>query len=198
MVAGEDENQTDRENLPNSTIYFSSSSTSSLTPSLFSHSNDDLLIFPPINHENLHISSPSTQNDQAPQPESTPTMMTSHVSLDERLRSLDGVRRWFRSGLEILGSKILNFVLQFQSWASNKRAFCSFDTVAGFASAVLVMMVCSVLRQRWRLRRVRRQSEDRLVRLIEEKDEKIIELLHQITRINQALLDRQRVVPGNS
>lgn len=149
--------------------------------------DDDLSIFPPIHHENLHVLSSSsssssssslwcTQTQHSPSP-SYPTFLFAAPDSDHdpQFSSIpsdsmvpvvgDGVNGWWN----VLRLKMLNIVSWFLGCkrGRSRRTFWSSYPAIGVAALVLWWWVCARVRRRRR----KRESVDRLKLMIKEKDE---------------------------
>ncbi|KAH6830648.1 hypothetical protein C2S53_010127 [Perilla frutescens var. hirtella] len=175
------------------------------------------VVFPPIDHENLHISPqlpPSTYqihtiharnrqisfsdsdsdsdfNSSATfsPPDSSPSPRS---PISSALRPRPAAGR-FGSWTEILNSKVNGWIRFLCSTFTSSRL-----SLLTFRSAALAAVVVAFLY--FRRRRRRRlgggeESRDRLIGIIKKRDEKINELLDQISRINEVLLTIQKTSP---
>ncbi|XP_073273874.1 uncharacterized protein [Primulina huaijiensis] len=172
------------------------------------------IIFPPINHENLHISSdPSLIPEQIPQIHASVDQQYAYSNSDSDSDSdSDSIANsesystfspsnstpilhsplfaspktkpaviYSDSWTRILHTKvggIMRFI-----WGLSRGLWWTFRS-ATIAAALIAFLY---FRQRRRLRAVE-SSKARLLGIIEEKDEKINQLLHQISRMNQVLM----------
>jgi hypothetical protein len=153
---------------------------------------NDYSIFPPINHENLYISSHISQEQQYPLSPSSSSSSSSppfpfsssfsslsssspsdFIALgpqsappsDSRVKRAGELTRWIGIGFEVLRCKALALVSSFRNYHATKGAFWSFGPLA--AAAVVFWM----LFMRARRRRRQKESLDRLMEVIKEKDE---------------------------
>ncbi|GAV71542.1 hypothetical protein CFOL_v3_15034 [Cephalotus follicularis] len=146
------------------------------------NNNNDLSIFPPNNHENLHIPSQQHSNQQ-----------------QQKQKQFDAYRlapprspiKCLGIGFEVLRAKICSIAASFWSYNddSARGSVWSFLPAAG---------VALMLTMWWLSRRLRRQSRDRLnmdrlMVAIKERDEKIIQLLHHIVQMNEVLLAHHKI-----
>ncbi|KAI3463934.1 hypothetical protein Pfo_020597 [Paulownia fortunei] len=182
------------------------------------------IVFPPINHENLQISSnpPHIHTDNASiaspmynqensdsdsdsdldsdsvtnsnssssfSPSESSPVSHSPLFSSPKARPIADAASWFGSWTEILHSKVNGIVRYlWASFASSRGVFLSFSS----ATLTVVLIVFLYFRQRRRLR-VGEESRARLIGIIEERDEKIKQLLDQISGMNQVLLTLHRV-----
>nr|XP_004299331.2 PREDICTED: uncharacterized protein LOC101296664 [Fragaria vesca subsp. vesca] len=142
-------------------------------------------VFPPINHENLHLPtspslssssssslssfSPSDSDESGPV---SPTKVNTQVGKCSELRS------WVGLGVGLLRSRILGIGGLVKRWGFS----------SGYVVAVVFMVWSFYLRVKQR--RYRRRCE----LVIKEKDEKISKLLNQIAQLNEVLVARHRVL----
>ncbi|KAK4437034.1 hypothetical protein Salat_0037300 [Sesamum alatum] len=171
------------------------------------------IVFPPINHENLHISpeppstpegiphvradiqqisfsesdsdSDSNSNSSSTfSPSDSSPVPRSPVFPNPRARPAVDEAGWFDSWTEILRCKVSG-VARFlcTSFTYSRVAFLTLRSTA--FTAILIAFL--YFRRRRRLR-AREERVDRLIGIIQERDEKINQLLHQISRMNQMLL----------
>jgi hypothetical protein len=146
-------------------------------------------VFPPVNHENLHIPSQPFQEQQSPLSPSSSSLSSSSSSSfslsssfspsdstdsdslpapppDSRVKKAGELTRWIGIGLEVLRCKVIAAVSSFRNYVPNNRgSFRSFGPVAA-----AVALVVWTLFMRYRRRR-RTESVGRLVQTIKEKDE---------------------------
>ncbi|GKV34871.1 hypothetical protein SLEP1_g43210 [Rubroshorea leprosula] len=148
---------------------------------------NDLSVFPPANHENLPISAQQNQKEQIPSSKSThPSPCESDVSEVCPVPSDRGFTRWVAVALRALRATVISIP---SLLGLARGAFWSFHRVAGMATVVLIWWLrMRARRQRWQ----HRESIDHLKTIIREKDEKIIQLLHQIAQMNELLVARHR------
>ncbi|KAL3640547.1 hypothetical protein CASFOL_015515 [Castilleja foliolosa] len=174
--------------------------------------NNPPIIFPPINHENLHIStekilhvhadnqqhsfsdsisdsdldsdsnssSTFSPSNSSPSPPS-PLVLASDLTVTPAYAAPG----WFDSWMKILCAKVRLFC---SSFVSSRGVFLTFRSAAFTA----VLMAFLYFRRRRRMRNGE-ESKGRLIGIIKERDEKINQLLDQISRMNQVLLAFQRV-----
>ncbi|KAE8124383.1 hypothetical protein FH972_019277 [Carpinus fangiana] len=181
-----------------------------------SPAHGDCSVFPPVNHENLHIPSHSQPCEEQQNPLSPSSSSSTSPSLsssssftlssslspsdsfdsdslpappsDSRVKKAGEVTSWIGIGLEVFRCKVVAVVSSFRNYvAYNRGAFRSFGPVAA-----VVALVVWTLFMRYRRRRRRAETVGRLVQIIKEKDEKITQLLHQIAQMNEVLLARHR------
>ncbi|GMQ10805.1 hypothetical protein CsSME_00053667 [Camellia sinensis var. sinensis] len=149
----------------------------------FDSNHDHSIVFPPINHEGLHItSSPSDDQHQDLKPSNSPPDDNGLVPLSPPQTAGVGgeaVARWVGFGFELLRSKVSgiassvrNFVgFGGTNWSYSLGANRSFSSTIGVAAALLVWCLLVAVRQRRRRVLVRKESRDHLILLIKEKDE---------------------------
>uniref|UniRef100_A0A7N0TWQ4 Transmembrane protein n=1 Tax=Kalanchoe fedtschenkoi TaxID=63787 RepID=A0A7N0TWQ4_KALFE len=177
---------------------------------------DHLSVFPPINHEGLHVSSPSHSSSS-----SSSTSITADSDESEGLEDALPHRRlaagpphqdcvhlkpepsphpltrvpsslcgWLGFGLEILLRRIRISAPSIPGQSALVGAFRSFPLLTTAAAVYVASLVISWLRLRVRHRR--KHEVDMLVRGIRDRDEKILKLLDQIALLNEVLLGHQR------
>ncbi|KAF8390172.1 hypothetical protein HHK36_024694 [Tetracentron sinense] len=147
-------------------------------------------VFPPSDHEGLPISSQDDLPQEEPEPESEPSSPS--PSADSRLQVVGDIAKWFSFGFQVLCSKFIHISSSVRSYsASRGKVWISAPTTGVVAAAMLLSMFYMMLRQS--RRRSRQEKNDRLILLIKEKDEKINQLLHQISQMNEVLSARCRV-----
>ncbi|KAJ4972928.1 hypothetical protein NE237_006102 [Protea cynaroides] len=168
---------------------------------------DDYSIFPPSNHEGLHVPFPDGRQEQEvaeedPESEveastSTSTsgtdieVLTPRLS-DSSLRFAGDVVKQLRFGLEFLCSNFFRLASSVRSRVIRGRTInWSFASSIGVAAALLSSLLYMGVR-RWR-RRILLEKLDRLILLVQEQDEKISRLSQQITQMNDLLLARHTV-----
>ncbi|GFP81665.1 hypothetical protein PHJA_000309800 [Phtheirospermum japonicum] len=166
------------------------------------------IIFPPINHKNLHIltekvlqihvdNQPQLFSDSDLDPDSnsstsfspsdsSPSPPSPLIPVSDLTKgSAFDAPGWFDSWMKILCAKVRLFC---SSFISSRGVFLTFHSVAFTA----VLMAFLYFQRRRRLRDAE-ESKGRLIGIIKERDEKINQLLDQISRMNQVLLAFQRV-----
>ncbi|XAR50020.1 hypothetical protein NMG60_11004230 [Bertholletia excelsa] len=179
---------------------FSSCSLASFWDPLFHEENDSSVVFPPSNHEGLHVSSTpslSGSNHDDHQQEDDHTFLYSQSEENELCppAPLDGgceVARFVGFCFEFLRSRVNCFLSSLRHYFSLGRAHRSFSSAAGVAMVLLLWWFYVAVRRRIQRSRVHRESRDQLILRIKEKDEKINQLLHQIAQMNQLLLALHR------
>ncbi|PQQ20492.1 uncharacterized protein Pyn_22291 [Prunus yedoensis var. nudiflora] len=166
--------------------------------------NNDCSVFPPINHENLHL--PSQPNQQHPEPlspsPSSPSLSSSSssslssfspsdsdesgpvspLSLGTQVRKHGQGTTWIGIGVEVVRSNLFAMASSF----GFDKVWC-FASGAGMAAGVF-MLLSLYLRTR------QRRYRNHLKLIVKEKDEKINKLLHQIAQMNEVLVARHRVL----
>ncbi|KAI5330127.1 hypothetical protein L3X38_029524 [Prunus dulcis] len=167
-------------------------------------SYNDCSVFPPINHENLHLpSQPNKQHSDplSPSPSSPSLSSSSSSSLssfspsdsDESgpvspLSSGTQVRKpgqgttWIGIRVEVVRSKLFAMASSF----GFDKVWC-FASGAGMAAGVFILLSLY-------LRARQRRYRNHLKLIVKEKDEKINKLLHQIAQMNEVLVARHRVL----
>lgn len=143
---------------------------------------NDLSVFPPANHENLQISAQQNQREQKSSPKKTVVIPKELNEIS--LVSNQALTGWVDAAYRIWRAKI-NTIPTFLDAA--RGAFCSYYPVAGIASVVVVWWWFGARR-----RSQQGESVDHLKMIIKEKDEKIIQLLHQIAQMNELLVASRR------
>ncbi|CAN8237006.1 unnamed protein product [Cochlearia groenlandica] len=135
---------------------------------------DDLFVFPPINHENLQVASsiyletPSESSVESPPSDSnckSPWHLESEI-----------IRDWWQLLLVRASSKLKNL---FTWFSTNLRSYYP----------VLAIVIWWWMRVRARRRRV---TTDNLRNSIEERDQRIVQLLHQIAEMNELLIKQHK------
>ncbi|KAG8652425.1 hypothetical protein MANES_06G089401v8 [Manihot esculenta] len=159
------------------------------------HADDDFSIFPPSNHENLIPSRFNLQSKNHPTPpQSLPSSPLPFLRPDfdpsPSPPEVTLLPNWWGFAFKILRSRIANIGSYFGSNSSGtKRSFWSFGNVALAVTVVLWWLYVRVRRQRRRS-----ESVENLMQIISEKDEKIMQLLNQISQMNQVLLSQHKVL----
>ncbi|EYU23498.1 hypothetical protein ABFS82_04G154200 [Erythranthe guttata] len=174
------------------------------------------IIFPPVDHENLQINSnPRSDNasiasrmhirensDSASDSdlesvtnsdssasfspsESSPVAQSPLLSIP-KTTPVANPARWFSLWAEMLCFKV-NAISRYL-WASSRGVFPSFRS-----AALTAVLLCFLYFRRRRRLRVGEESSARLIGIIKERDEKIKQLLDQISGMNQVLLTLHRV-----
>ncbi|OAY50075.1 uncharacterized protein LOC110615006 [Manihot esculenta] len=162
-----------------------------------SHVQDDLSVFPPSYHEDLQLPPPSPKSP----PDSPVLSRPSSVAASNSTEAEEGLPllsdsiskpiagnefgKRLRLRFEILRSGICWIV----SRARGGSGFWSFASVS-VVVATAVLLYSRV--QRWR-QRLRKESENRLIHIIKEKDQKISQLLLQIAQMNEMISARKKV-----
>ncbi|XP_073148002.1 uncharacterized protein [Henckelia pumila] len=167
------------------------------------------IIFPPVNHENLHISSDQIplilKNNASVDQQSSYSNSDSDSDSDSIANSMSSSTFSPSNSTPIAHSppfaspKAKPAAIDWDSWTRILHTKISGITrfIWGlspgswwtFRSATITAVLIAFLyfRQRRRLRAVE-SSKGRLLGIIEEKDEKINKLLHQISRMNKVLM----------
>ncbi|KAJ8772970.1 hypothetical protein K2173_028147 [Erythroxylum novogranatense] len=168
------------------------------------NAHNDFSVFPPINHENLIPSKFDADPDakslllssklthvKASPPDTDPAPPTATVPTTPR---------WGRVALEVLRSKVVNFVLYVLRYnvgggreCGNGRAIKLVGNAAFAAAMAVAWWLLLRIRRRWR----KRDRVVQLLRIVEKKDEKIIQLLlNKIVQMNDVLLSRRKALPS--
>ncbi|XP_050377897.1 uncharacterized protein LOC126795118 [Argentina anserina] len=143
-------------------------------------------IFPPINHENLHLptspslssSSSSSLSSFSPSDSDESGPVPPKKNPDARVSKCGESRSWAGFGFGLLRARVLGI-----AWGKAWSFGCGVSVVAA------MFVVCSFY-LRARQRRYRRRCD----LVIKERDEKINKLLHQIAQMNEVLVARHRVL----
>lgn len=140
----------------------------------------DHSVFPPINHENLHISSPSlspsTSSVSSFSPSDTDSWGASSSSSpsDSPDQKIGGFTASVSIGLEILRSKLFAVVSLYRNYGANRSAIWSIGSAAA-AAAAAVLSWWMYMRVWWWLKKKTRRKQTRrefhLMNIIKEKDE---------------------------
>ncbi|KAK7265821.1 hypothetical protein RJT34_33445 [Clitoria ternatea] len=163
--------------------------------------NKDTYLFPPINHENLHVpsssdlitphsssssssSSSSFDSSSFSSDSDTWTPSSSSPPFDSQLRKGPEFIGWMNMGVQILCSKLFALFSPFRN-RTHRGAIWSIG---------MLLVSCWILMTMKRRRKKKRltPNEARLINIIKEKDGKIAQLLHQIAQMNEILVDRHR------
>ncbi|MED6183728.1 hypothetical protein PIB30_040362 [Stylosanthes scabra] len=154
----------------------------------------DCSVFPPINHENLPQSPPSSPSSSSSSsstfspPDSDTWRLDSSCPIDSQLGKRTDFLRLAFIGVDILRSKLLALTSSFRAAAFARGAFWSI-----WMPAAAVLMSLWIIMRRKKSRRSRRSikdSENRFLDIIHQKDERIAQLLDQIAEMNKLLIDR--------
>ncbi|CAN7012430.1 hypothetical protein IGI04_012536 [Brassica rapa subsp. trilocularis] len=167
-------------------------------------SDDDLLVFPPINHENLYTdgfemerepsSTPSSSSsfdsdgryefNRKPQchpletdGKSPPSRWTTFLSYYSELEA-SIIQRWWK----LLLARVLP---RFRTMVS---CLCSFSETLRSFYPVIVVVIWWWMRNRARRRG---ETEAHLRESIKERDEVVAKLLHQIAQMNELLIEKK-------
>ncbi|AED97458.1 unnamed protein product [Arabidopsis thaliana] len=170
---------------------------------------DDLAIFPPINHENLYVNgleSPSVSSSSSSSSSRLSDSSFSPSDSDEQFQfsrkshsqpsedvgkspwksviEIDIIQGWWKILLARVMSNFQNLVTCF-----SRNSLCSFSkTLRSFYSVMVIFLWW------WKRNRTRRRLEKgeiiaaHLRDTIKERDERIAQLLHQITQMNELLV----------
>ncbi|CAK7323051.1 unnamed protein product [Dovyalis caffra] len=150
------------------------------------HIQVDLSIFPPSNHEGLQIPQPPPESQTTPgQPSSSAVCNVKAEEIagaDSRPKAVrNGIGKLLRSGGFWIASRVRYYVMY-------RVGFCSFASLTVLVAAVLLFSRLQ-RRRKW----LREQRKDRLIHLINEKDQTIGQLLLQIAQLKEMLLGRRKV-----
>ncbi|XP_054806156.1 uncharacterized protein LOC129308801 [Prosopis cineraria] len=176
--------------------------------------HNECSVFPPVNHENLHISSLSHQCDNIstlPLPSST--ISSSFSGLDSSfspsdtdtwgislplpsnslVEKIDGYTGWVRISLKTLVGKLFAMVSSYRNNAANKSVIWSIGpavSVVIFSWWMCIRVWC------WLKERKRRREQygNHLRTIIKEKDERIAQLLDRIVQMNEILVARHKAL----
>ncbi|KAI4374530.1 hypothetical protein MLD38_012513 [Melastoma candidum] len=175
-----------------------------------SKESEDFSVFPPSNHENLHLiptplptlstqsSSSSASNFSHSPPSSSSSASSSYSDAEEEEEenndpcppkppiqvTVPGLGRpgWLQIGTGLIRSRVLGKFHSIVGSDGRRRVFWSVGAFAAVAAWIWWLYVRIRIRRRWM----------RMVRVIREHDEKIAQLLHQIARMNEVLLMKHR------
>ncbi|XP_071690830.1 uncharacterized protein [Rutidosis leptorrhynchoides] len=150
---------------------------------------------PPINHETLPVfPQPPPPQDNLQQPPLSPLSSHSFTSTTDSTEIIDGelpytpeVRNTLlKTSLGILSSWVMRIAYGIRS----RIGIWSFVTLTAFMT-----LTATAYARRWqRWRKIKeKDNTNQLLLLLDQKDEKIKQLLLQIDRLNEALLARRRV-----
>ncbi|KAL5759446.1 hypothetical protein ACOSQ2_018284 [Xanthoceras sorbifolium] len=155
-----------------------------------SYLQDSLSLFPPSHHQDLQVSS---HDEQPNSPSSPPSLSSSSSSSDVSSSDLRArVGRQLSLRFKILGSGIVRVAAKVRYCAVCVGGFWSFAAMTGLVATVLLSLLYARLR-RWRARVLQEENNNRLIFLIKEKDQKINQLLLQVSQMNQLLSGRRKV-----
>ncbi|CAM8926158.1 unnamed protein product [Rhodiola kirilowii] len=158
----------------------------------------DLSVFPPVNHEGLHISSSyHSQPKSSPHSSSSPYHSSSSSSFSSSTSiSLDSDQsdEFADSFLPLDSTKESGL---YHDCINPTLGFHSTLTISScrwlrFGLEIFRLYVASLVIIWFRRRRNRQLSINLLMGVIREQDEKIVKLLDQIARLDQVLLGYQR------
>ncbi|XP_022775774.1 uncharacterized protein LOC111317602 [Durio zibethinus] len=158
----------------------------------------DLSVFPPSRHEGLRITSDDDDDDDEEEEEEEV-----HVHDESEVNS--SVGSWSSTGDEAnsrplkktneIGKILTNWIVKVGARVRCHMAFgwgfWPVGAVTGAVAAVLLSLMYAKVRK-WRAR-IKEDKKDRLIFLIQEKDQKINQLLVQIAQMNELLSARRRV-----
>lgn len=147
---------------------------------------DSVSFFPPSQHEGLQ----TTTQDQhevpnSPSSASSPSLLSNGLATDNSSSSA------LRPRFENLSFGIARIAAKFRYYAVYIGGFCSFASVTGVVAAVVLCCVYTKVRRTWR--RKFQEENNRLIVLVKEKDQKISQLLLQISQMNELLSARRKV-----
>ncbi|GMN29720.1 hypothetical protein TIFTF001_047955 [Ficus carica] len=114
---------------------------------------------------------------------------------DSRLVAAREIGKRFRLRLGILSAEVLRAASKVCNYRMIVGRFWSIASVTGVVTTVLLSLCLLYLKlkPRWRTRITLRDDRERLILLLNDKDEKISQLLVQIAEMNEALSVRRRV-----
>ncbi|EOY01827.1 hypothetical protein QUC31_013587 [Theobroma cacao] len=154
----------------------------------------ELSVFPPSHHEGLDITSEAEDDEEGEEVHVRDEEVNSAVLESWSSTGDEGNSRPLRkaNGIgEILTSGIVKVAARVRCFVAFGWGVWSFGAVGGVVAAVLMSLVYAKVR-RWRTR-VKGEKKDQLEFLIQEKDQKINQLLVQIAHMNELLSARRRV-----
>ncbi|XP_028763547.1 uncharacterized protein LOC114721835 [Neltuma alba] len=175
--------------------------------------HNDCSVFPPVNHENLHISSLSHQCDDisiSPSPSSISSSsfsrsessfspsdtdacgISSSLPSDSPVEKIDGFNGWMRIGLKTLRWKLFAMINSYRNFASNRSVILSIGPAV--STVILAWWICIRVWCWLKERRRRKQRENHLMTIIKEKDKRIAQLLERIMQMNEVLIDRHKAL----
>ncbi|KAF5187404.1 hypothetical protein FRX31_023006 [Thalictrum thalictroides] len=185
----------------------------------------DFSVFPPSNHEGLHIPSHHQQQEQEqlhqvavveqyspPLLEPPPPPPQTNVNfvipthreplLDSIIDAKEMLIKNLRSGVQVISSNIFRLVSlgrYYYAIARRRRPNWSSSVyLGGFSFTLALLMSFWFFKwKRWR-RQSREEKIDQLFQLVRHQDEKINQLLDQISYLNKLLAGRRRIPILNS
>ncbi|XP_043703955.1 uncharacterized protein LOC122654049 [Telopea speciosissima] len=163
---------------------------------------DDYSIFPPSNHEGLHIpfqddlllgrQDPESEVEASTSPSDSDVEDATPRLSDSSLRVAGDVVKQLRFGLKFLSSNFFRIASSVRSRVISGGSIWSVSSSIGVAAALLSSSLLYIGVRRWR-RRIHLEKLDRLILLIQEQNEKISRLSQQIAQMNEVLSARHRV-----
>lgn len=171
-------------------------------------------VVPPHPHETNSPSPSSSSSSPTPPPESPPSppaaaavpssSSSTNAKRDEeatrrlsdsRLVAAREIGKRFRLRLGILSTEVLRAASKVCNYRMIVGRFWSIASLTGVVTAALLSLCLLYLKlkPRWRTRITLRDDRERLILLLNDKDEKISQLLVQIAEMNEALSVRRRV-----
>ncbi|XP_059643312.1 uncharacterized protein LOC132285161 [Cornus florida] len=139
------------------------------------------VVFPPNDHEGLHISNQNQPNHHSPLPPSpqppppTPPLLSVSPYVVNGEDPSPPLTRWLRFGFGFLGSKVTGIASSLRYYAATRGTLWSFRSAAGTAAALLLLWLLHMKFRRQRhSRRIRRENEDQLLLVIKEKDKIVL------------------------
>ncbi|WCJ35904.1 hypothetical protein M5689_017131 [Euphorbia peplus] len=150
--------------------------------------DEPLSVFPPCNHENLTPSHFNPEPKTHLTPPSFPSPPLSFFPPDSSPAPVvvSPLTEWWVLTVKILRSGMANVGSYFRCYG---YPFWSFGNVAVVVTVVSWWLYARARRQ-WR----RRNNVDHLMQIITQKDEKIMQLLSQISKMNEVLLTRHKAL----
>ncbi|XVF85885.1 hypothetical protein PTKIN_Ptkin17bG0153800 [Pterospermum kingtungense] len=146
----------------------------------------DLSVFPPSHHEGLEVTSSSSSAE-----EEVNSSVASWSSITGRDKANSGPLKKANEIGKILANGIVKVGARVRCYMAFGWGVWSVGAVGGVVAAVLLSFVYAKVRK-WRAR-VKEENKDRLIFLIQEKDQRINQLLVQIAHMNELLSARRRV-----
>ncbi|GFZ03559.1 hypothetical protein Acr_16g0001830 [Actinidia rufa] len=139
--------------------------------------DDRSFVFPPVNHEGLHLSSTPSSSLSNRKSSDSPSEENGWVpphpaeAADAGSGGGGEVARWAGLGFELFRDKVSGLVSSIRYFVDVRGASWSFCSATGVATAVLAWWLFVVIRRRRRRLEVRSESRDHLILFIKEKDE---------------------------
>ncbi|XWS69673.1 hypothetical protein CRYUN_Cryun04dG0199100 [Craigia yunnanensis] len=149
----------------------------------------DLSVFPPSRHEGLEITS-----DEEEEVHIRDELEVNSSVASWSMSTGDEANSWPLKKANEIGKILTNGIVKVAARVRYCMAFgwgvWSVGTVSGVVAAVFLSLVYAKVR-RWRARV--KEEKDRLIFLIQDKDQKINQLLLQLAHMNELLSARRRV-----